>query len=336
MKIIINIYETKIAVEGPDRVVEKIKKDMHFFCETEETVPAVYIYLDLAEPDYYIIPKDLKAVMYHPEFTMYEKNNSKYIDYHGEALSVYISGSGRIDITSSSEGLLHELGYLAMLSFAGEMLEEKKIFRIHALGFECHKKGVIIMVPSGGGKTTLFWELLKSCEINVFSDDVVLIDKKMRMLPFPLRIGIREKQKHLFKDIPDSFIYEIYRRKYGKKILLDADWYKQKIALFSNAAVLISGKRWNSLNCTIRRCSKCHMYVELFKNFVIGIGLPQLIEYLNLSISLKSFFRLIINTVNRKIFAFRLVLSCKCFTANLGRNSEYNAKKILELIEEKE
>ena len=56
---------------------------------------------------------------------------------------------------------LRELGYLAVLSRAGEALDAKGLHRAHALGFEWGGGAGLLFLPSGGGKSELALELLR-------------------------------------------------------------------------------------------------------------------------------------------------------------------------------
>jgi hypothetical protein len=183
------------------------------------------------------------------------------------------------------------------------------------------------MLPCGGGKTSFFMELIKNPDIKFYGDDVALVDNKLEILPFPLRIGVRQEDSEKFVNIPENFIYEMERRKYGKKILLDSSWFKDRIAEPAGAQILLTGKRWNLPDCRTKKVGKIKMFFSLVKNLVIGIGLPQIIEYLNIK-----FFNLIKRALARICFSFKLLLRCECYCIYLGRDNSKNARILLDAI----
>ena len=48
------------------------------------------------------------------------------------------------------------------------------------------------MLPSGGGKSTLALRALQEPGIGLISEDSPLLDRRGRLHPFPLRIGVNE------------------------------------------------------------------------------------------------------------------------------------------------
>jgi hypothetical protein len=160
----------------------------------------------------------------------------------------------------------------------GEELDKKGIHRIHALGISVSNKAVLIILPMGGGKTTLGLELLKYDDVTLLSDDTPLITKDGQVLPFPIRIGVcKEAASKL--DIPSRYLRNFNRSKYGPKILIDIDYFKDKISDPCKLAVVFIGERLFSSDCQIGRIPKYKISRVLIINGVLGLGLPQLLEF---------------------------------------------------------
>jgi hypothetical protein len=258
----------------------------------------------------------------------------KYINYKNRALSIYDEQNKSLEIISKNQDLLHELCYLSILTMVGEALEKKGCYRLHGLSFKYQNKGIIVTADSGVGKTSLFLDLIKSPDIYFFSDDVTLINKGLRIMPFPLRIGVPEKDRENIKNISLQYVYELSRRKYGKKILLDINSMRHKVSGSTEIDILLLGKRWDSAECKIKRVPGITLYPTLFKNFVIGIGLPQLIEYLDLNVSFNCPIKLFKKAMARLIVAVRLIQKCETYIIYLGTNTVNNIDTLIKLIQE--
>lgn len=111
--------------------------------------------------------------------------------------------------------MLYEIVYLFIHSRVGELLDKKGIHRIHACSFSFENNIYVVMLPQGGGKSTLLMGLLKDERIKLISDDTPLCDRKGDILPFPIRIGVNNDIDTGY--IPDEYILTFNRRKFGQK-----------------------------------------------------------------------------------------------------------------------
>ena len=291
------------------------------------------IRLHLEPPDFSIIPEGLSGRYYHPEFVLFEdKAGRRYIDYQGEALACFSRGKKEADIYSASLELLHEIAYLAVLSVSGEAMEKRKYFRMHGLSLLHRGTGIALLAPTGCGKTSIFLNLLKEEDIGFYSDDIVLVDRSLRLHPFPLRIGIRPEDRVLFHGIPERYLYTLERRKYGSKHLLDSAYFSQKIAGPEKLEILFVAERWNGNGCKISPAGRMLVFRTLFRDLVVGLGLPQLVEYLNWKISLKGALILSGKLARRLSMAIRIVSGCRAYRIFLGRDSRVNSRQLLEFL----
>lgn len=332
MKIFFNFYGFTICVEGDEEIVCKIRKDFSFFYSDEGADPVFNIELDRTQPDFDEIPSGLVSFSLHPQFDMYIDKHKRYVDYNGKGLSVYDMEDGVIRIISGHDDLLHELGYLAVHSAAGRMFERRQMFRIHGLSFSYKNRGVMLVSDTGGGKTVLLLELLKRTGLFFLGDEVVLVDNKLQMLPFPTRFGLKEDDRSMFSGFPAECIYELKRRKYGKKILLDTACLRSQISGKIGTDLILIGKKWNNGHCRIKRAGSFRVFSCLIRNLVVGIGLPQLIEYMNLEFSITDVFKLSRKVLRRMVFSFRLVREAGGYLVYMGPDSTKNAQTIIELL----
>jgi hypothetical protein len=120
------------------------------------------------------------------------------------------------------------------------------------LGISVNNKAVLIILPMGGGKTTLGLELLKYDDVKLLSDDTPLISRDGKILPFPIRIGIN-KNTSLNFNVPKKYLRDFIRSKYGPKLLIDIDYFRDKIALPCKISMILIGERIFSDKCRIEK-----------------------------------------------------------------------------------
>lgn len=334
MKISLDIYGFKTTIQGPNCVIEKLARDFSFFrtkLDAEVNKKFIFILYD-QKPVVDIIPKNISASYCHPNFVQYEKRGVKYTEYNESGISIYDQTRNQMFIYSNNLNFMHEISYLAVLSIAGNFIEKKGYYRIHSLAFAYKGEGVILLAPSGGGKTSLFFELIRDNNIKFFSDDIALIDRRGRILPFPLRIGTKKSHEILNK-IDKKYLYGIKRRKYGKKNLIDSAAFENKISGPAEVKVILLGRRWNSEIFKFKPIGRLVLFCELFKNFIIGLGLPQILEYMNMQFKLKNFMIILKTAFKRTAVSLRLIFKCRPYMIYLGRKHAANRKGINRILD---
>ncbi len=148
--------------------------------------------------------------------------------------------------------------------------------RVHALGLSVDGHGVLCLLPQGGGKTTLCLEALKQDGVRLLSDDIPLIGARGKLLPFPLRMGVSETDA---AGIPERYLHRFNRRAYGTKMLVDMEYVRGRLSGVADVDTLLIGERENTDNARIEKTGKAPAFAALIKNGIIGLGLPQMVEY---------------------------------------------------------
>ncbi|MFA7674495.1 MAG: hypothetical protein WCY38_00330 [Endomicrobiia bacterium] len=276
-KDILDIYGINVLINGTNDVVAKILSDFAYFNSnnTNRTID-LSLNINISPPPYEKIP-EITASMYKTDCISYDKNGIRYVDYLGKALVIYNINENQADIFSLSPDLLYEITYLFVHSRVGEMLDMKGFHRIHSCAFSFEDKIYICMLPQGGGKSTLLMELLKNDTVKLLSDDTPFIDKNGYIYPFPIRIGLCNDIQTNY--IPEKFITIFNRRKFGQKKLISYEFFKDRIETRKLPTIILYGKRFFSNTSEIVKKNRFCAFQELFKNCIIGFGLPQVIEY---------------------------------------------------------
>jgi hypothetical protein len=219
-------------------------------------------------------------------------------------------GQEHFTISGDHAAGIRETAWEAILSALGEALDRKHFHRIHALGLEWKGKAGLVILPSGGGKSTLGALLARTPYApRLLSEETPLI-RSGRVYPFPLRLGlsVATAVRHLGeagRPFP--------RRLYPTKLLYPLP--STRIAPPSRAAfVLIGGARRHAQARAIP-IGPFRAFWGIFWSMAIGVGVAQMREHLvridNLSRLATIFFSRVRETLRlaRDVPAYRLEVS---------------------------
>lgn len=274
--IYLNFHGIGVRLESENsNLIENIRRDFSFFSNNGPKAD-IKIEAIFQIPDFNTIPYSIPFIRTR-DALCYESNGIKYINYLDKALSIYNLKDETCRITCNEPHLLHEITYLTILSRIGEKLDLRAIHRVHALGFTYKDNGVLCLSSMSGGKTTLGMGLLNNPYVKLISDDTPLVNKELMLLPFPIRIGINPCD---MQDIPSKFCREIIRKRFGRKVLIDIEYFYPKVVSdpVSLRFVFIV-KRKNSAIPEIKKANLILFLFSLIHNIVFARGIAQVKEY---------------------------------------------------------
>jgi hypothetical protein len=271
-----NFYGLNLELRSEDSdLVESIERDFSYF-KAVPGIPQVSINVFAEKPDFAPLP-DLKASIYTLDYICYHMREQVFTDYHGKALRVFNTKQKNYRIFSDNADLRHEISYLTVLGTVGQFLDSRHIHRVHALGISRNGKAILVLLPEKGGKTTLALRLLKYGGAKLLSEDSPLITSHGEVLPFPLRLGILPGGEG---DIPPKYIHPVNFMRVGTKLLVDVDYYADKISPPCQPSMVLLGERCLGCGAKIEPVGRLSAGKGFIKNAVIGLGLHQGMEYL--------------------------------------------------------
>ena len=271
-----DFYGLHLALRSTDKAtVEGIRRDFSYF-EKPSDIAQVSIEVFAEKPDFTSLP-NLRASIYTLDYVCYYTKEDVFSDYHGKALRVFNSKRKNYRIYSENADLRYEISYLTVLAVVGQHLDSKHIHRVHALGISRNGQAILILLPEKGGKTTLALRLLRSGQVKLLSEDSPLITRRGEVLPFPLRLGILPGGEG---DIPRKYLHPVHYMRVGTKLLVDVDYYADKISPPCNPGIILLGERALGCESKIEPAGRLSASKGFIKNAVIGLGLHQGMEYL--------------------------------------------------------
>ena len=188
----LDVYGLRIGVEGDwPEVIESARLDFEWFEASREAGRPGRASRACRPPDFARFG-DLEATFVTPRNVVYQAPDRTVVDYFGRALAVLTPDRTSAWVQGEDLGLVHEVVYHLLLSAVGRQLDAVGLTRLHGLGIRGAQGGVVVMLPSGGGKSTLALRALQEPGIGLISEDSPLLDRRGRLHPFPLRIGVNE------------------------------------------------------------------------------------------------------------------------------------------------
>jgi hypothetical protein len=274
----IDVYGLSVAIDGDwPEVVQNLGLDFAWFTagdrsrQCDVTVTVVRRVPDLSRfgalPQAFVTSRN----------TVFQSGGRTIVDYSGRVVAVYDRTRDELLVEGTDQHLVHEAAYLFLLSRIGRHLDASGLMRIHALGLSGREGAVLLLLPSGGGKTTLGLRALKEPRVKLLSEDTPVLDRQGLVHPFPLRIGINPDDASL---LPDGETRRIERLEYGPKLLLSIDAVRDRVERQPRPLRhIVVGRRWLSGGGALTPMPRRTLIGPMFRDGVVGVGVAQMIEY---------------------------------------------------------
>jgi hypothetical protein len=279
------VREVGLAVHGLwvtlesswDDVLDAVAADFAWF----EAPPAgradVRIVIEQARPDFDGLG-DATASFVTPRNIVFQSGARTVVDYFGKAVSVLDRPTGVLTVTGEEAHLVHEAAYQYLLSRVGEHLDRVGLIRLHALALSGAAGAVAVMLPSGGGKSTLALRALQDDRTRILAEDTPLLDRHGIIHPFPLRIGINATDA---ERLPAGSVRRIERMEFHPKLALDLDAFRDRIDPSPRPlAHLVVGVRSLGRVASLEQLPRRTAVGPLLREAVIGVGVYQGMEFM--------------------------------------------------------
>jgi len=229
-------------------------------------------------PPYHLFPT-INASFFTPRNVVYKDGDRKIIDYFGKGIAVTENQGKTYEIFGLSQNFLLEVFYLLVLSLLGQHCDREGLLRVHALAVSYHDRAILLLLPQGGGKSTMAFQLLNKPDFLYLSDDDPIIDRAGRVLPFPRPLGVLNSET--LRQIPQEYLYMVDRMEFGIKHYVDIEYWGRRIEERHLSDILLFiGKRVLNGVPSVRPVSKLTALRTLCRDAVVGVGLYQGLEFL--------------------------------------------------------
>ncbi|MBL0172147.1 MAG: hypothetical protein IPP90_15765 [Gemmatimonadaceae bacterium] len=320
-------YEFRIESDSPEPA-RNLASDFEYFAVTRPPRGRpVNIRIRNEDPDYDRLPP-LCATVYTPRNASYRDVDVTCADYHGRGLGVHHRPTGDFEIITRSVDLQYEACYLFLLAQIGEALDRRHLHRVHALCISLDNRAALVLLPMGGGKSTLGSNLLADPDVKLLSDDSPYIDRRGQLHGFPTRIGLLPGSEEI---VPAEYRRTIQRMEFGPKVLIDYRYFADRVSGAADPAFVFLGSRSLSRTCEIVPASHLDGLRAMVANCVIGMGLFQGLEFF-LQKSTAQIAGQAAIAWSRLRASQRLLSRSRVMHLHLGRDQQENTRCLLEYM----
>ena len=214
----------------------------------------------------------LPASLITPRYAVFEDGDRTIVDYRGLAVGVIDAGGDRLTVRGDDELAVHEAIHYFLLGRAGEHLDRSGLVRLHGLGLAGDQGGVLVLLPSSGGKSTLALQLLGQSDGRLLSEDSPVLDRHGLLHPFPLRLAVGEATSPLVapdgRTVPNPVT--------GQKHAVEVDAFADRVqAAPVPLRHVVLGRRSLGRESRLEARSRSAAVLPLVSHAVVGVGLYQ-------------------------------------------------------------
>lgn len=325
-----------IGVEVRGKGAARLAQDFDFFTDrpsphegerysvTLEMVPRAPRASDLPEA---------KASRVFPDCVLYRDGQRLCYEYGSVTLIVVREHNASFgQLISEDEILAQEIGYLYLQSEIGRFLDAQGLHRVHALGLALPGgESALVLLPSGGGKSTLAAEALQSGNVRLLSDDTPLLDRFGNAHPYPLRLSFRADAR-----IPPEWKEKaslFTRRKHGDKLLVPTSALPpaslpRPEEKFRPGFLIVARRHGRRAQPRLTALSRWRGLGPLVRDLVVGLGVPQVAE-LVLTEGARSLPGLAPTAASRMAAAAAFLARSRAYELDLARDASENARFLL-------
>ncbi|HEX6573773.1 MAG TPA: hypothetical protein VF042_02290 [Gemmatimonadaceae bacterium] len=328
-----SFYGYDVDIEGSsEEITAEVARDFAWFVTNDTAKPAdLRVTLCLDEPAWNRLPA-IPASVITPRNVTFRNNGSTYIDYFSRGLAVLENSRGSCTMYSSDFDMLREMAYLFLLSTVGQHLDSQGLHRIHAMGVNHGGMGILLLLPSGGGKSTMTLELLKQPDFTLLSEDTPLIDSHGTMHPFPLRLGVRGSKSEA---IPEKFQRTFNRMEFDPKTFVDIDFFRHKLSESVPVSMIFVGERNLGAVSGVTRLARRAAMTAILKYLIVGLGVYQGLEFL-LEEGIWDMRRKLGMFTSRSRNGMSLLRRAPAYKLTLGRDTMLNSTTLMEFIRQQD
>jgi hypothetical protein len=273
-------YGMPVRVRGDwPEVLDELRLDFWWFASRRGRASAapVEIVVERRAPDFDAFG-EVTASFVTPRNIVYQQRDRTLVDYFGRALTVVERGRDRVVVQGLDRHLVHEAVYHYVLSRVGHHLDARGTPRLHSLALSTADGAVAVMLPSGGGKSTLALRALREDGVRILSEDTALIDRRGCLHPFPLRMAINATDA---ERVPAEHVRRIERMEFHPKLALEpgfvADRFDDQPRPLRH---LVIGRRSLGREALLEPLPRRAAVGTLFREGVVGVGVYQGMEFI--------------------------------------------------------
>ncbi len=321
-----NFYGYIVEIETDwTEISSRLCQDFSFFKVSTED--SVQLSIQIKQAPLSLKEPEARYCYVSEKVSFYNNGKSRYCNYHEKVETLGDFNINKFIVQGEDLHGVHEVSYLLILSRVGKALDKKGLHRLHSVGFIFKETLFLGLFSSGVGKTTLLSHIMQKPGFSMMSDDSPLISNDGGVSPFPIRLGFN-KDGHIPTCFKDKKYYELERFRYGTKRLYSLDELNYSINGTYKKIVLLSGRQGSDTE--VESSLGLSHAIHIFREGVVGVGLPILFEYFWESGFEDLITKLKIATMRISAF-IKLWINAKKYKITLSSDHDKNYELIKEL-----
>jgi hypothetical protein len=273
-----DVHGLHLRVHGDwAEVVESLRHDFAWFEDSQDRSPAhIEVAIRRQAPAYEPFG-DVPADYVTEQHVVYRVNGRTVVDYLGRALAVL--EAGRASIQGEDPQAVRRAAYDFLLSRTGDYLDGQGLPRLFGLGLAGRAGGVLVMLPPGGGKTTLALQALAADGVAFLSEVSPLIDVHGRLHPFPFPLWVRDSSPEAAL-LPDRYVRHLDGQKTDPRLLELAAFADKIPTEPQQLRHVVLGRRSLGSGSSLHALPRREAVGPLFRQSVVGFSLAQGLSFM--------------------------------------------------------
>jgi len=316
-----DIYGLTVSVGGSwEEVIRGIDLDFAWFRSEAQVEPKLMVEVE-SDPVDLARFGDVPAASVGSTSVVYRSPTHTITDYQGRACSVMDHRRRRLSILGEDPDLAYEAAHLAIKGASLAQAEGRGLLPLHALGLAGAQGAVALLLPSGGGKSTMAARAMASGTVRLLSDDAPLLDVAGRLHPFPLRVGWMTSGDR-GNGVGPSNGAEV--RSIGGRLKrmmdpLDDGWLEPAPTPLRH---IVLGKRTLGPRSTLRRADRSRAVRPLLQEAVLRVGVGQGVGYVLVERKAAPTLRKVGKLIRRMRICARGLRGASVWELTMGRDLE--------------
>lgn len=329
-RVALDVYGLRIQLEGWTEALEATRLDFAWFeAAVDDGEADLRVTVECRKPDFDDFG-EVVASFITPRNVIYQQGRRKIVDYFGRAVAILDPEKRHVRFQGNDLSITHEAVYQCLVSRVGEHLESVGLPRLHGLALSGRQGGVVVMLPSGGGKTTLGLRALNDRDVKLLSEDSALIDSRGHLHPFPLRIGVNATDA---ANLPPGHVRRIERMELHPKFALEIAAFEDQIEHEPRPLKhIVIGRRSLGSTATLERLPRRAAVPTLFREVIVGVGIYQGMEWL-LQHGMRDVFRQVGPGLTRSRCCLAGLRRANVWRLTVGRDHERNWSTLRQLLD---
>jgi hypothetical protein len=275
-----DIHGLTVRVHGDwPAVVEALRLDYAWF-ETSTAggrAAAIDVRVEREPPNFRSFG-DITASFVTDYTIVYPGKDRTIIEYTGRAVSVVDTTRNSLVVQGEDEALVRRAAFDFILSRAGDHLDAIGLPRMHGAGLVGRQGAVVVMLPMGGGKTTIALRAVRENGVRVLSEGSPLIDRHGRLHAFPLPMWVRAYSEAA-ASLPAEHIRRVNGVESNPRILELAAFADRIERRPTPLRHIVLGRRSLAEGARLEQLPRRAAVRSLMRDSIIGFGFFQGLEF---------------------------------------------------------